>query len=80
MNLRKRWSPARQAAFFQAQIDNGRKLPDLVARYSTIDVEKFVFRAHILNEFKTAKYSDASLADFVQTKAWKRGLSALTRI
>lgn len=80
VNLRKRWSPARQAAFFQAQIDNGRKLPDLVARYPTIDVEKFVFRAHILNEFKAAKYSDSSLADFVQTKAWKRGLSALARI
>lgn len=80
VNLRKRWSPARQAAFFQAQIDNGRKLPDLVVRYPTIDVKKFVFRAHILNEFKAAKYSDSSLADFVQTKAWNRSLSALARI
>jgi hypothetical protein len=80
VNLRKAWSPGRQAAFFQAQIDNGRKLPDLVARYPTIEVRKFVFRAHILNEFKAVKYGDSALRDYVKTKAWKRGLSALARI
>jgi hypothetical protein len=80
VNLRKAWSPGRQAAFFQAQIDNGRKLPDLVARYPTIEVRKFVFRAHILNEFRAVKYGDSALRDYVKTKAWKRGLSALARI
>ncbi|HEY6729468.1 MAG TPA: hypothetical protein VI039_00385 [Solirubrobacterales bacterium] len=80
VNLRKAWSPARQAAFFQAQIDNGRKLPDLVARYPTIEVRKFVFRAHILNEFRAVKYGESALRDYLKTKAWKRGLSALARI
>lgn len=48
-NLRKPWSPARQAAFFQAQIDAGRKFVDLQRRYPTIDVRHFVFRSNIVN-------------------------------
>jgi len=79
-NLRRSWSPARQAAFFQAQIDSGRKFKTLVARYPTIDVRKFVFRARILNEFKKVKYSSAELTDYLQTKAWNRGLSVLARL
>ena len=59
-NLRKAWSPSRQAAFFQAQIDAGRKLNELLTRYPTIDVKKFVFRAHIINLFKAVKYDDES--------------------
>lgn len=79
-NLRRPWSPARQAAFFQAQIDAGRKLKTLVERYPTIDVRRFVFRAHIINEFKRVKYPTAELTDYLQTKAWNRGLSVLARI
>lgn len=79
-NLRRPWTPTRQAAFFQAQIDNGRKLPTLVARYPTIEVRKFVFRAHILNEFRAVKYGGPALSQFIRSKAWNRGLSALARI
>lgn len=79
-NLRKPWSPSRQAAFFQAQIDSGRKLSELLIRYPTIDVRKFVFRAHIINLFKSVKYDDAELQDFLATKKWARGLSTLARI
>lgn len=79
-NLRKAWSPSRQAAFFQAQIDAGRKLDELLARYPTIDVRKFVFRAHIINIFKSVRYDDAELQDFLSTKKWMRGLSTLARI
>lgn len=79
-NLRKPWTPARQAAFFQAQIDAGRKLKDLVERYPTIEVRKFVFRAHILNMFKSVQYKDVELVDFLSTKKWARGLSTLARI
>lgn len=50
-NLRRPWTPGRQAAFFQAQIDAGREYKDLLVRYPTIDVRKFVFRAHIINLF-----------------------------
>ena len=79
-NLRRRWTPARQAAFFQAQIDSGRKLKTLLARYPTIDVRRFVFRAHVLNAFKAVKFKKPELTDFLETKAWHRGLSALARI
>lgn len=79
-NLRRPWTPGRQAAFFQAQIDAGRDYSDLLVRYPTIDVRKFVFRAHIINLFKSVKYHDASLTDFLATKQWARGLSTLARI
>lgn len=79
-NLRRGWSPARQAAFFQAQIDAGRSLKTLVGRYPTIDVRKFVFRALILNEFKGVKYTEPGLRDYLNTKSWARGNSVLARI
>lgn len=79
-NLRKAWTPGRQAAFFQAQIDAGRKLSDLLTRYPTIDVKRFVFRAHIINLFKSVSYDDPVLKDFLTTKKWSRGLSTLARI
>lgn len=79
-NLRKPWGPARQAAFFQAQIDAGRSLEELLRRYPTIDVKRFVFRAQVLNLFRDAQYPDPALSDFLATKQWTRGLSALARI
>ena len=79
-NLRKPWSPARQAAFFQAQIDSGRTLVELLSRYPTIKVRKFVFRAHIMNLFRAVNYDDPALQDFLTTKKWARGLSTLARI
>jgi len=79
-NLRRPWTPTRQAAFFQAQIDSGKKLKTLLDRYPTIDVRKFVFRAHILNAFRSAKFKDPGLRDYLATKEWTRGLSVLARI
>jgi hypothetical protein len=79
-NLRKRWSPARQAAFFQAQVDNGRSLKALIERYPQLNVPKFVLRALMLNEFRSVKYSDPALTDFIQGKERGRGLSTLIRI
>lgn len=79
-NLRKRWGPARQAAFFQAQVDAGRSLGELLERYPTIDVKKFVLRARIQNMFREASYKDPKLRDFLVTKQWARGVSTLARI
>jgi hypothetical protein len=79
-NPRKPWSPARQAAFFQAQIDNEKKLKTLLARYPTIDVKKFVFRAQMLNAFRDARFGDPALRDYLATKEWTRGLSVLARV
>jgi hypothetical protein len=79
-NLRRAWTPTRQAAFFQAQIDAGRKFEDLVKRYPTSDVRRFVFRAHVVNRFKSARYSSPELQDFVASSRFKKGLSTLTRV
>jgi hypothetical protein len=79
-NLRRPWGPARQAAFFQAQIDAGRTLEELVPRYPTIDVPSFVLRAHMVNAFKAVKYADPELTDFLGTARWTRAFSTLDRI
>lgn len=79
-NPRKPWSPARQAAFFQAQIDSGKKYKQLVSRYPTIDVPDFVLRARLVNRLKAAVAGEPDLADFIGSKEWKTGFSALTRI
>lgn len=62
---RRPWGPARQAAFFQAQIDGGQTYTDLLAHYPTVDVDKFVLRSLILNRFKKVKYPTPELTDFV---------------
>lgn len=79
-NPRKPWSPARQAAFFQAQIDAGKKYKQLVVRYPTIDVPDFVLRARLVNRLKDAVALEPALSDFIGSKDWKTGFSALTRI
>jgi len=79
-NIRKPWTPARQAAFFQAQVDSGRSLRTLRTRYPTIDVDTFVFRAQMLNAFRSAKFRDPALRDHLESKEWTRGLSVLARI
>ncbi|MEX0972695.1 MAG: hypothetical protein WDZ46_05510 [Solirubrobacterales bacterium] len=79
-NIRKPWTPARQAAFFQAQVDSGKSLKTLRARYPTIDVDTFVFRAQVLNAFRSAKFKDPALRDYLESKEWTRGLSVLARI
>lgn len=79
-NPRRPWTPARQAAFFQAQINNGRSYAELRKRYPTVDVQQFVFRSHVLNLFAAVPYDDPELRDFVATKGWKRASSTLERI
>lgn len=79
-NPRKPWTPARQAAFFQSQIDAGRKYTQLVQRYPTIDVEEFVLRARLVNRLKSSVVGDAGLTDYVQSTGFKGTFSTLTRI
>jgi hypothetical protein len=79
-NIRKPWTPARQAAFFQAQVDSGKSLKTLLVRYPSIDVSAFVFRARMLNAFRSATFKDPALRDYLASKEWTRGLSALARI
>lgn len=68
------WTPARQAAFFQTQIDAGQTYKQLRANYPMINVDKYVLRSAILQRFKAVKYPTPELVDFVQG----RGLSTST--
>jgi hypothetical protein len=79
-NMRERWNPERQAVFFQAQIDAGRTYTQLKERYPTIEVGKFVFRAHIVNALRGVKYDEPELRQFFNTKQWRKSSSTLARI
>lgn len=79
-SLRKKWTPARQAAFFQAQLEAGRSVPDLIARYPTADVKKFLTRAQIVTRVKRAAGEDGELRRFVESAKFKKSFSTLTRI
>lgn len=65
-NQRFAWTPSRQAAFFQAQIDGGKTTEQLLAQYPLIDVMKFVTRSRILELFRGVDYRDAGLKDYVK--------------
>jgi len=67
-NQRVAWSPTRQAAFFQAQLDAGKTAKQLVAQFPTIDVRKFITRSKILELFRNVDYVDSSLGDFVRQR------------
>lgn len=70
-NTRMKWKPARQAAFFQAQVDAGRTLPELLDLYPMSNVRRYVRTSQLLNRFRNAKYNDPDLADFLRTKKFK---------
>jgi len=65
-NQRFAWTPSRQAAFFQAQIDGGKTTEQLLAQYPLIDVMRFVTRSRILGLFRSVDYRDAELKDYVK--------------
>jgi uncharacterized membrane protein YgcG len=77
-NPRVPWSPTRQAAFFQAQIDAGRTLLQLRTSYPTVAVEKYVWRSAILRKFQSVKYSSPVLSDYVRSRGFS--ISTLARI
>ena len=77
-NQRVAWSPARQAAFFQAQLDGGKTAEQLVAQYPTIDVRKFITRSKILGLFRGVSFADPSLHDYVNRRRFP--VSTLARL
>ena len=77
-NQRVPWSPARQAAFFQAQLDGGKTAEELIARYPTIDVRKFITRSKILDLFRSVEYDDESLTDYTRKRRFP--VSTLARL
>ena len=79
-NQRRPWTPTRQAAFFQAQIDAGRSYEELLSRYPTSNVPRFVLRARVVNLLKEADYQSPELQDYVVSRGFRRGLSTLARI
>lgn len=77
-NQRVAWSPAKQAAFFQAQLDAGKSPEELINQYPTIDVRKFITRSKILNLFRNVNYDDASLGDYTRKRRFP--VSTLARL
>jgi hypothetical protein len=77
-NQRVAWSPARQAAFFQAQLDAGKTPEQLIAQYPTIDVRKFITRSKLLELFRTVEYADPALRDYVHKRRFP--VSTLARL
>ncbi|MEV5208218.1 hypothetical protein AB0K35_12175 [Micromonospora sp. NPDC053740] len=57
-NPRLAWSPDRQAAFFEAQLNAGLSLDQLLELYPTVPVRDFVVRAEVLKLFKSVPYQD----------------------
>ncbi|WP_460108650.1 hypothetical protein [Streptomyces sp. YKOK-J1] len=77
-NQRVSWSPTRQAAFFQAQIDAGKSPEYLIAHYPTVEVKKFIIRSQILKLFRDASYRDELLKDYVKSRTFP--VSVLARL
>jgi hypothetical protein len=77
-NQRVAWSPARQAAFFQAQLDAGKSADQLVAQYPTIDVRRFITRSLTLELFRNVEYDDPALSDYVRRRRFP--VSTLARL
>lgn len=67
-NIRVPWTPTRQAAFFQAQLDAGKTFKALMSQYPTIDVRTFVLRSGILALFRNVQYTDAGLTTFLASR------------
>ena len=77
-NQRVAWSPARQAAFFQAQLDAGKSADALIDQYPTVEVRKFITRSRILELFRNVDYNDPSLGDYARKRRFP--VSTLARL
>jgi uncharacterized membrane protein YgcG len=77
-NARVQWTPARQAAFFEAQIQAGRSFEELLERYPTVNVEKFVLRSRVLDYFRSVSYPVKGVREFVDSRRFST--STLARI
>lgn len=77
-NQRVGWSPTRQAAFFQAQIDAGKSPEYLISHYPTVEVKKFIIRSQILKLFRDAQYQDQLLVDYIHSRTFP--VSVLARL
>lgn len=62
---RRAWSPNRQAAFFQAQLDAGKSAHELIQQYPTVDVKKFILRSRFLELFRSVTFVDLELKNYV---------------
>lgn len=77
-NQRVAWTPTRQAAFFQAQLNAGKSPEALIDQYPTINVRKFITRTMILDLFYNVDYDDESLGDYVRSRRFP--VSTLERL
>lgn len=75
---RKRWRPLRQAYFYYAQIENGKKIEDLVLEYPNIEIPKFVKMWEMHRIAQAIKYDDEATQQDVRSRNFK--ISTLERL
>lgn len=61
-NTRRNWKPLRQAYFYHAQIDQGKKIEDLRKEYLNVDIPKFIRMWEIHTIARSLKYDDEDVA------------------
>lgn len=65
---RRPWTAPRRAEFFQAKVDDGKTLVELEREYPTIEVREYVRTAQLMRLFRSAAFSDPTLADFLSLR------------
>jgi len=69
---RRPWRPLRQAYFYYAQLENGkRKIEDLVLEYPNVDIPRFVRMWEMHKIAQSVKYDDADIQSDVTSRNFK---------
>ena len=65
INLRKPWKPLRQAYFYKSQMDNGKKIEQLITDFPEHDIIKFMRMLDMHKLAKAIKYSNEEIESTV---------------
>lgn len=65
INLRKPWKPLRQAYFYKSQMDNGKKIEQLISDFPEHDIIKFMRMLDMHKLAKSIKYSSEEIESVV---------------
>lgn len=67
-STRRPWRPLRQAFFYRAEIEGGKKVEDLRAEYPGVDIDKFLRLISIHRISKSLEYDSAEIAKKVHNE------------
>lgn len=75
---RRPWTAPRRAEFFQAKVDEGKTLAELIESYPTVDVREYVGVAQLIRCFRSAQFSSQDAKDFLESRRFP--LNTLARL